>query len=40
MPEEYGPEDEFRILVATDNHLGYNEKHGERGINCVVLRQK
>lgn len=24
-------DDSFRILVATDTHLGYAEKHPERG---------
>ena len=23
--------DRFRIFISTDNHLGYNEKHPERG---------
>ncbi|XP_043220823.1 double-strand break repair protein MRE11-like [Amphibalanus amphitrite] len=36
MSQEFGPEDEFRILVATDNHLGYNEKHGERGDDSLI----
>ena len=28
----------FRILIASDIHLGYNEKHHERGIHtkCFI----
>lgn len=28
---ELNPEDVMKILVATDIHLGYNEKHSLRG---------
>lgn len=31
MSEEVNAEDVLRILVATDNHLGYAEKNAVRG---------
>lgn len=29
------PEDTFRILVATDNHIGYNERDPIRGQDSI-----
>ena len=30
----------FRILIASDIHLGYNERHHERGIHLVQKQSK
>ena len=35
LPRAIVPEDTFRILVATDNHIGYNERDPVRGQDSI-----
>jgi hypothetical protein len=35
----YDPESDFRILIATDNHLGYGENNLERGMHFLTFDQ-
>ena len=40
VEEDPDPSDILRILVATDNHLGYGEKYPERQNDSYIGEQK